>query len=106
LPERRQHPRLANRFDGRWQGASGMTRCQVSDLSLGGCYVQSLSAPAVRETTVVTIEFGAHALSFHGEVVYVEPAMGFAVRFQDLSADDLERLQALMTSLMPKPQAG
>ena len=102
MNERREHPRLANRFEGKWQGASGMARCQVSDLSLSGCFVQSLSAPAPNEKTLVTIEIGSQTFSFEGEVVYVEPAMGFAVRFRDLGADDLDHLRDLLLSLQPK----
>jgi hypothetical protein len=106
MAERRQHPRLGNRFDGNWTGASTRSHCQVADLSLAGCYVNSLVAPAPRETTVVTVNLGAHSIALRGEVVYVEAGMGFAVKFHDLAPDDLKQLHELVASLLSAPAVG
>lgn len=98
--ERRQHPRVARPFEGTWKGASGMTRCRVADISIGGCFVQTLAMPAAGETTVVTIAFGQdHTLAFTGQVVYVDPGMGFAMQFTPLAADALGELRRLLEAL-------
>jgi hypothetical protein len=52
---------------------------------LGGCFVQSLAMPQQGETTVVTLSLAGREVTLNGVVVYVEPGMGFAVQFKDLS---------------------
>ena|SRR5688572_1584646 len=99
--ERRQHPRVARPFEGTWKGASGVTRCRVADISIGGCFVQTLALPATGETTTVTIAFGeSHTLSFTGTVVYVDPGMGFAMQFTPLSSGPADELRRLFVALM------
>ncbi|HUL71582.1 MAG TPA: PilZ domain-containing protein [Vicinamibacterales bacterium] len=98
--DRRQHQRLGRPFEGSWQGASGANKCRISDLSIGGCFVETLAAPTSGEQTRVTILLGAdHSMTFSGKVVYVEPRMGFAVKFHELSGDGLEQLQRMFDAL-------
>ena len=106
VDERRQHPRVARPFEGTWKGASGMTRCRIADISIGGCFVQTLAMPVAGETTVVTISFGeSHALMFTGTVVYVDPGMGFAVQFKPLGAEQAEELRRLLDALAAEKTA-
>jgi hypothetical protein len=99
--ERRQHRRLARPFEGSWEGASsGGHRCRIGDLSLGGCFVETLAGPSVGEETRVTVNFGPDiSMSFSGAVVYVEPNMGFAVKFKELSEQDAELVNQLLQAL-------
>jgi hypothetical protein len=97
--ERRAEQRIAKRFEGTWEGASGGGQCVVTDLSQSGCYVQTLAAPRAGEDTRVTIQFGAHGCTCRGRVVYVEAGMGFAVKFLDLSATDASVLRDLIDAL-------
>ena len=100
--ERRKHDRLAKPFEGSWQGASGAGKCRISDFSLGGCFVQSLATPVKGESTVVTVTFGDHKLSFTGNVVYIEPGMGFAVQFHQVADDERAELSRLLASMNPQ----
>ena len=85
--------RLARPLEGSWRGASGATRCRISDISISGCFVQSLAMPSMGETTEITIEFAPDArLTLTGSVVYAERGMGFAIRFV---APDAETAAAL-----------
>jgi hypothetical protein len=87
--ERRASPRIRRPFEGSWSGASGATRCRIGDISLGGCFVESLATPVVGEATTVTVTFGdEHSMSFSGTVLYIEKSMGFAVKFNPLSGRD------------------
>ncbi|MEZ5316270.1 MAG: PilZ domain-containing protein [Vicinamibacterales bacterium] len=98
--ERRQHPRIQQPFEGSWSGASGATSCRIGDLSLGGCFIQSLASPNAGETTTVTINFGGdHAMSFKGTVVYAEDAMGFAVKFNPLGDRDRATFNQVLAAL-------
>lgn len=87
-------------FDGTFSGASGgSTRCRITDISLGGCFIQSLSAPTPGDQTVVSVIIGNHNLSFPGTVVYVDSTIGFAVQFKGIPDEDLEELSRLLAAL-------
>jgi hypothetical protein len=104
--ERRRHDRLAKPFEGSWQGGSNAGACRISDLSLGGCFVQSLATPLKGQSTVVTINFSDHSLSFAGQVVYLEPGIGFAVQFNELDGEGREVFNRLLASMGSSGQAG
>jgi hypothetical protein len=98
--EKRRFPRLSKPFDGTWRGASGGSPCRLTDLSLGGCYVQSLATPTKGEETTVTVIFGdGHTMSFVGSVVYTEPNMGFAVEFRPMTKSQVQELGILIDAL-------
>lgn len=101
--ERRQHRRIVHPFEGSWTGASGSSRCRIADISLGGCFVQTLATPSIGEDTTVTVTIGNHALSFQGVVVYADRGMGFAVRFRDIPPDELLELGRLLQALEADP---
>jgi hypothetical protein len=97
--ERRRFRRISRPFEGSWSGASGDTRCRIADISLGGCFVHSLATPAKGDETSVTVLIGPHQLSFQGSIAYVEPGMGFAVKFRQIPSGDLEELGRLLEAL-------
>lgn len=97
--ERRLHPRLARTFNGTWQGAAATGQCRITDMSLGGCFVQTLAAPVVGDKTVVTVTIGSQVLSFSGEIRYVEPNIGFAVQFQKIPETEIDELARLLDAL-------
>jgi hypothetical protein len=99
-PDRRKHQRLGRPFDGTWKGSSGANKCRVSDLSIGGCFVETLATPTAGEETHVTITFGAeHSMTFSGAVIYVEPKMGFAVKFHELTGEGSAELERVLDAL-------
>lgn len=97
--ERRRFPRLAHPFDGTWAGASGASRCRIADISEGGCFVQSLAMPTAGEMTEVSILIGSESLTLPGDIVYVDPGMGFAVQFRELVPDLKARLHRLLRTI-------
>jgi PilZ domain len=97
--ERRRFRRISHHFEGTWPGASGITSCRIADISLGGCFVHSLSTPSKGDATSVTIRIGPHQLTFEGVVAYVEPRMGFALQFNEIPSDDLQELGRLLKAL-------
>jgi|SRR6185503_13614282 hypothetical protein len=104
--ERRRHLRVTQPFDGSWRGASGATKCRIADISLGGCFVQSLAMPTPGENTVVSVAIGAdHSLTFTGRVVYVDPGIGFAVQFNEIGQTHIDELHRLFDVLQPKSAA-
>jgi hypothetical protein len=95
VSERRKNPRVSGPFDGTWRGASAHGRCRITDLGLGGCFVQSLGTPVTGEETFVTIDCGDRQLELRAVVAYVEPGMGFALKFAALADADRKVLEAL-----------
>jgi hypothetical protein len=102
--ERREHPRLAHPIDGSWKGASGATRCRISDISPKGCFIQSLAAPVVGGLTTVTIEFDPdRPVVVTGKVAYTESGMGFAVEFVDVTDETTKAIDELMDAVKQQP---
>jgi hypothetical protein len=97
MDERRQHFRLAMPIEGSWHGASGANVCRIADVSIGGCFIQSLATPTPGEATNVTMHVGPDdTLTLRGLVVYVERGMGFAVSFQDVPAEAAAKIRKLI----------
>ncbi|MEZ5319555.1 MAG: PilZ domain-containing protein [Vicinamibacterales bacterium] len=97
--ERRRHIRYRHPLEAVWQGASGASRCRLSDLSAGGCFVQSLATPASGELTALTLSLGdGRLLAVTGRVAYVEPGMGFAIEFTGLADETRARLEQFLST--------
>jgi hypothetical protein len=85
--ERRKDPRVSIPLDGRWLGSSGGSPCQIENISLGGCYVQTAES-SVQGHGVVMLDFGRQgSLSIAGRVVHAEQGLGFGVRFRDMAPE-------------------
>jgi hypothetical protein len=86
-------------FVGQWHASSGAAHVRVGDLSVGGCFVQSLAMPKAGETTSVTVTVGERVFTFSGRVIYLDPGIGFSMEFvgvPDADARELTRLLADM----------
>ena len=97
--ERRQHPRINRPLDGNWHGPSGTGQCRIADISVGGCFIESLAMPPVGETAVITVAIGGHSMSFKGEVLYGEKNIGFAVKFRPIPLDQMDGLLRFIRSI-------
>ena len=106
MQERRQHGRSTQAFDGAWRGASAGARCRIADVSMGGCFVHSLAMPQKDERTFVTLTIDGREVTLEGSVVYVEPGMGFAVQFKDVSDAQRDVLTELVQAAARTPNAG
>ena len=84
IQERRTHPR-AGPFDGAWSGASGGSGVRISDLSEGGCFVESLIVPPLNDRVTVMLALGsADDTRVTGHVTTTDPGIGFGVQFTEL----------------------
>jgi hypothetical protein len=93
MTERRHDVRVAGPFEGHWHGGSGATEVRISDVSLGGCFVEAMLQPTVGEETDVTILFGdGQSITVPGRVAYVDAGIGFGVAFRPLTADETDFL--------------
>ena len=95
--ERRRHPRVPALFEVTWEGAAGRYEARTSDLSEGGCFIDTIVPAAPGEEITFRLRLPAGGwLEFRGVVTYHFPNTGFGVRFEAASAEDRKRLQWLV----------
>jgi hypothetical protein len=84
--ERRRDERVPLLLDVRWEGLSGKHSARISDISLSGCYVESLGQVMVGEVVSFEIQLPTTRwMPLRGEVVYHLPTLGFGVQFTGLT---------------------
>lgn len=95
----RQNERLQYLEEVELSFSSGKRLARVSDISMGGCYVDSIAAVPVGEPVSIEIARPAGGkLQFSGKVAYVLDGFGFGVQFLDLTADHTEFLERIVNS--------
>ncbi|MGH9945935.1 MAG: PilZ domain-containing protein [Pyrinomonadaceae bacterium] len=81
------------------ESASGRREARVSDISLGGCYVDTIVSVAVGESVrFELIQPNGGRLTFAGLVVYHLSGMGFGVQFTDLNKEQKQFLEEMIGS--------
>lgn len=98
--DRRSEKRLDVCLDAVWDGNSGNHTARITDLSEGGCYVDSLGQAHVGEVLNVKLQLhDGDCLELTGEVAHQMPPIGFGVRFINLDSEKLEKLRSLLAEL-------
>ena len=97
MDEKRQNPRVPVFLDVRWESAAGKYEARTSDLSLGGCFINSSGEVTVGEMIRFTILLpGDEAIELQGQVRWKKPESGFGVKFENLSNESQEQVAALV----------
>ena len=79
--------------------ASGKRDARISDISPGGCYVDTIAQIPVGEPLSLTLTgLNGEILNFNGRVAYVLDGMGFGVEFTDLTDAHREFLGQVIRS--------
>ena len=107
MDERRSGKRWDVSLDAVWDGKSGNYTARITDLSDGGCYMDSLGDVTMGEL----LNFKLHLpngdwLELTGEVAHHTPPVGFGVRFLELSEEQLETLRAFIEYLKDPDEPG
>lgn len=93
--ERRAQHRFEQYFECTWQSEWGEERSRVSNLSEGGCYVETRRAvPQGTPLPALTIVLPTGEVTVEGVVVHSMRGVGFAVQFIDVGADAHAMLSA------------
>src|SRR5690349_2238870 len=99
MSDRRTEERLEVCLDAIWDGKSGNYSARVTDLSEGGCYVDTLGAAQVGEILSFRLQFpNGDWLELTGEVAHETPPLGFGLRFVYLTDQQLEQLRLLIAT--------
>jgi len=82
-------------MDAVWDGKSGNHSARVTDLSEGGCYVDSLGDAQNGEILTFKLQLpDGEWLELTGEVAHQTPPLGFGLRFVQLTDEQRERLRS------------
>lgn len=103
MKEHRCHVRVPLRLEVGWNGASGAREAVTTDISLGGCYVDSLAQMEVGKILSIEINLRTDRLSLYGEVLYQHPTIGFGVRFRNLTDFQRSMLALLINRALTTP---
>lgn len=97
--ERREDARARVSIEARWEGLSGQHNARVADLSLGGCFIDTLGKAEIGEFIAFGIKQpNGNWLQLRGEVASVDQHAGFSVAFTYLTEDEQRALARLITS--------
>lgn len=108
--ERRRALRYSVVMDGQVMDLLTRSRMKVrcSDLSMSGCYLDTLNPLEARTPMMVRLEHGGRGFEVQARVAYMAPRMGMGVEFaQPIPEDELPILQAWIEELaaLAKPAA-
>ena len=93
----RQHDRVAVPLAVLLDCSSGKREVRISDLSTGGCYVDSI-AP-VQPEDIVGLKLllsDDHTETLYGTVIYVHQGIGFGVQFNDMTREQRSILERIV----------
>lgn len=97
MSDRRREKRWDVCLDAVWDGRSGNFTARVTDLSEGGCYIDSLNQTNVGEILHLKLQLpNGDLLELTGEVAHQAPPLGFGLRFIELTDDQLNNLRSLI----------
>ena len=97
--ERREDERARVSIEARWEGLSGEHKARVADLSIGGCFIDTLGKAQMGEFIAFAIKQpDGKWLQLRGQVASVDPQTGFSVAFTYLTEDEQKALARLIAA--------
>jgi hypothetical protein len=96
--ERREDERAAVSLEAWWEGQSGRHEARVSDISMGGCFIDTRGAAEAGEFVVFAIRKPTGDwLNLRGQVVSIDRNVGFSVSYAFLTDEEQQELKRLGT---------
>lgn len=97
IEDNRKHERVPILVEVLWGGGTRTSGARTTDISEGGCFIDTMEHAAVGETIGFKLLLpDGEWIPVQGQVVYELPRTGFGVRFTNISDSDRERLKALL----------
>ena len=99
MVEKRAHQRVETILTVHWDGSTTNTEVRVSDLSVGGCFVDTVTEAFKGETVKLQILLPTNEwLELQGVVMHHHPRFGFGLRFVDLNETQQHQISAFLRS--------
>jgi PilZ domain len=106
MADRREEDRIEVCLDAVWDGTMGKYTARVTDLSEGGCYIDSLCEAYVGEVIRFNMQLpSGEWLELTGEIAHHVPQLGFGVRFVNLSDSNRQKLLTILASPSGSPDS-
>lgn len=104
LAERRQHFRFRVSLAARLHLESGKTLSgRVKDISMGGCYLQSLARVEIDEPVRCILQLaGEDVLELNSTVAFHRPYVGLGLEFKSLTKEQTEKLKNIIAEIEEK----
>ena len=97
MDDRREKPRLSVNLDAFWDRDESRPSARVTDLSEGGCYLDTVGEVQPGEIVAFRVLLpDGDWLYLEGEVRHLRLGVGFGVRFVDLNEEQHEKLLVLL----------
>jgi hypothetical protein len=101
--ERRSSKRKRLLLEAKWESMSNTHEARVDDVSVGGCFVNTLGRVELNEEVNLQIQLPSGAwLPLRGHVTSYQPGVGFGVAFISLSEMETAALKELIASAQEK----
>src|SRR5688500_10708380 len=101
---RRQNARINISLEVLLESTSGKRDSRISDLSMGGCFVDSIANVVEGEVLNITLHLpNGQWLKLTGAVVYIYSGFGFGLRFLGITDEEQEQLEQVIVSHGGKP---
>ena len=97
MDDRRSKPRLSVHLDAVWHGGEERHSARITDLSEGGCYLDTVGEVMIGEIVAFRVLLPDDDwLYLEGEVRHHHLGVGFGVQFVDLNEEQTEKLLVLL----------
>lgn len=97
--EKRKTDRIPVVLEATWDGEAGLREARVSDIGPSGCYVDTMGQAALGEVVHINLRLpSGDWLTLSGTVVHLHVHMGFGVRFTELSEEQRQSLNQLISA--------
>ena len=94
---RRSDERVPTNLQAKWEGLTGGHEARIEDISLGGCFVNTVGRVDMEEVIVLEIKLPTGEwLELRGEVTSYEEGVGFGLLFSFLTDDEEYALRQLI----------
>ena len=98
MDDRRSKPRLSVSLDAMWDSSTEAQSARVTNLSEGGCFLDSVGEVRAGEIVGFRILLPDDDwLYLEGEVRHLKAGTGFGVQFTELNDEQTEKLRWLLT---------
>lgn len=86
--EKREHERRQLLCEAVLEFSSGTREARISDISLGGCYIDSIASVVEGESIALMIAIpSGESMRFTANVAYLLPGFGFGIHFTDMTEE-------------------
>ena len=104
MPDERRHSnRKRLLLEAKWESMSRAHEARIDDISVGGCFVNTLGRVELNEVVNLEIQLpSGEWLPLRGCVVSYQPGVGFGLSFTSLDEEQIAVLKELIASAKEK----